>query len=181
MKEVDLSPREWQREVTLRNGLEVVIRPVRPDDEDLATECLRRVSRADLRLRYFAAVRASDPEFVKRLIQVDYSTAIVFVAIDRSSGAMIGAVRLHLDEPRQRGEYAILVRSDLKGQGLGWELMQLIIAWAKRRGLGSLEGEVLRENTTMIEMCRELGFEIGPAVGDNSVVVAKLRFPGEGH
>ena len=106
MKEVDLSPREWQREVTLRNGLEVVIRPVRPDDEDLATECLRRVSRADLRLRYFAAVRASDPEFVKRLIHVDYSTAIVFVAIDRSSGAMIGAVRLHLDEPRQRGESA---------------------------------------------------------------------------
>ena len=181
MKEVDLSPREWQREVTLRNGLEVVIRPVRPGDEDLATECLRRVSRADLRLRYFAAVRASDPEFVKRLIQVDYSTAIVFVAIDRFSGAMIGAVRLHLDEPRQRGEYAILVRSDLKGQGLGWELMQLIIAWANWRGLGSLEGEVLRENTTMIEMCRELGFEIGPALDDNSVVVAKLRFPGEGH
>ena len=58
MKEVDLSPREWQREVTLQNGLEVVIRPVRPDDEELATECLRRVSRADLRLRYFAAVRA---------------------------------------------------------------------------------------------------------------------------
>ena len=94
---------------------------------------------------------------------------------------MIGAVRLHLDEPRRRGEYAILVRSDLKGQGLGWELMQLIIAWAKRRGLGSLEGEVLRENTTMIEMCRELGFQIGPAVRDNSAVTAKLRFPDEDH
>ncbi|HET9942178.1 MAG TPA: GNAT family N-acetyltransferase [Terriglobia bacterium] len=178
MKEFDLSQSERQGLVTLRNGLEVLIRPGCPDDEDLATECLRRVSRADLRLRYFGAVRASDPEFVKRLIHVD-STAVVFVAIDRSSGAMIGAVRLHVDESRQRGEYAVLVRSDLKGQGLGWELMQLIIDWAKRLGLGSLEGQVLRENTTMIEMCRELGFEIGPAVGDNSIVVARLGIPRE--
>ena len=90
------------------------------------------MSPADLRLRYFGAVRASDPEFVKRLIQVDYSTVIVFVAIDRSSKAMIGAVRLHVDARRERGEYAILVRSDMKGQGLGWELIQSIIAWARR-------------------------------------------------
>ena len=73
---------------------------------------------------------------------------------------MLGVVRLHLNANLDKGEYAILVRSDLKGRGLGWTLMQLIIAYARAEGVRMIEGEVLRENTAMLDMCAALGFEI---------------------
>ena len=85
---------------------------------------------------------------------------MAFVAIEQASGAMLGVVRLHSDANYETGEYAILVRSDLKGRGLGWLLMQLIIAYARAEGLKRIEGQVLSENRTMLEMCRELGFDV---------------------
>jgi acetyltransferase len=69
-------------------------------------------------------------------------------------------VRLHADATHETGEYAILLRSDLKGRGLGWSLMQLIIEYAKSDGLKRISGQILQENTVMLKMCRELGFEI---------------------
>ena len=74
--------------------------------------------------------------------------------------AAIGVVRLHGDLTQQTGEYAILLKSDLKGRGVGWALMQLIIEYAKSQGLGRIEGQILQENSVMLKMCRELGFEI---------------------
>jgi acetyltransferase len=78
----------------------------------------------------------------------------------------MGVVRLHSDANFESGEYAILVRSDLKGRGLGWQLMQLIVEYARSEGLQRIEGQVLRENTTMLDMCRELGFVIGNDLED---------------
>ncbi|MFN8333448.1 MAG: GNAT family N-acetyltransferase, partial [Saprospiraceae bacterium] len=73
---------------------------------------------------------------------------------------LAGVVRLHSDSIYETGEYAILLRSDLKGRGLGWALMQLLIEYAKSEGLQQIFGQVLRENTTMLEMCRSLGFKV---------------------
>jgi acetyltransferase len=87
---------------------------------------------------------------------------MAFVAIDEATGELAGVVRLHSDSIYETGEYAILLRSDLKGRGLGWALMQLLIEYAKSEGLKQMFGQVLRENTTMIEMCRSLGFKVEP-------------------
>ena len=73
-----------------------------------------------------------------------------------------------------KGEYAILVRSDLKGRGLGWALMRIIIEYARWLGLKAIEGQVLRENTTMLAMCRELGFTIAPDPAERDVYVVTL-------
>jgi acetyltransferase len=85
---------------------------------------------------------------------------MAFIALDESSGRMLGVVRLHADANYDSGEYAVLVRSDLKGRGLGWVLMQLIIEYARAEGLRSIAGQVLRDNSTMLAMCRELGFAV---------------------
>ncbi|AMJ59700.1 GNAT family N-acetyltransferase [Bosea sp. PAMC 26642] len=61
----------------------------------------------------------------------------------------------------ETGEFAILLRSDLKGRGLGGALMELIVAWAKVDGIGVVEGQMLRENKTMLAMCEKLGFDVG--------------------
>jgi len=87
---------------------------------------------------------------------------------------MMGVVRLHADANHETGEYAILLRSDLKGQGLGWELMQLVIEWAKADGLSVVEGQVLRENTVMLDMASGLGFEIRADPADAEMKIVRL-------
>jgi acetyltransferase len=167
-------PKEWERELTLDGGLHVFVRPVRPEDEEQVIEFVRHVTPEDLRLRFFAPIRDFSHSFIARLIQIDYAREMDFIAIDVKSGAMIGAVRLHADANHETGEYAILVRSDLKGRGLGWTLMQLIIEWARAENLRVIGGQVLRENTTMLEICRKLGFGIRTDPDDPEIKIVTL-------
>jgi acetyltransferase len=83
-------------------------------------------------------------------------------------------VGLHSDSRYESAEYAILLRSDLKGRGLGWALMQLLIEYARSEGLKNLSGMVLRENTSMLTMCRELRFEVKSDPRDASVANVSL-------
>jgi len=147
---------------------------VRPEDETMFRAFFPRVTTEDLRLRFFAPVREFSHEFIARLTQLDYARAIALLAVDPANGEMLGAVRLHADANFDRGEYAILVRSDLKGHGLGWRLMQIMIEYARWLGLKTIEGRVLRENTTMLGMCRDLGFAIEQDPEDRDVCIVKL-------
>ena len=167
-------PKEWETPFTTRDGREVLIRPVRPEDEELFKTFFSKITAEDLRLRFFAPVRDFSHAFIARLIQIDYARAIAFTAVDQASGEMLGAVRLHADANMETGEYAILLRSDLKGIGLGWRLMRMIIAWAEAEGLSIIEGQVLRENTTMLEMCRKLGFSIRAEPDEPDMKVVRL-------
>jgi acetyltransferase len=126
-------------------------------------------------MRFFQTVRHFSHEFIAQLTQLDYARSIALVAIDPGSGEMLGAVRLHADANYDRGEYGILVRSDLKGHGLGWRLMQIMIEYASWLGLNSIEGEVLQENRTMIAMCRRLGFAVSTNPDDPGLVDVSLR------
>jgi acetyltransferase len=171
-------PKEWEREVTLASGRPLFIRPVRPEDEELMRTFLDQVTPEDLRLRFFAPIRAFTHAFIARLIQIDYARAIAFIAVDVATQAMIGAVRLHADANHETGEFGILVRSDLKGVGIGWELMRMIIEWARAEGLHVIEGQVLRENATMLEMCSRLGFVIRSDPHDPDVKLVTLAIEG---
>ncbi len=167
-------PKEWERHLTLNNGTAVLARPVRPEDEALFREFFEGVTQEDLRLRFFAPLKDFSHSFIARLTQIDYGRAMAFVAIDEASGTMLGGARLHANADYDRGEYAILVRSDLKGRGLGWLLMQLLIEYARAEGIRTIEGQVLSENTTMLKMCKELGFAISHDPDDPAVSDAKL-------
>jgi acetyltransferase len=153
-------PSQWQRHLQVKDGWRVFVRPIRPEDEPLIHELLRRVTSQDLRLRFFAPMKEFTHEFVARLTQLDYARAMAFVAFDEATNELVGMVRLHSDSIYENGEYAILLRSDLKGRGLGWTLMQMIIEYAKSEGLKQISGQVLQENTAMLKMCRELGFAV---------------------
>ncbi|HTM96143.1 MAG TPA: GNAT family N-acetyltransferase, partial [Croceibacterium sp.] len=96
---------------------------------------LKHVTMHDLRLRFFAPMKEFSHEFIARLTQLDYARAMAFVAFDEASDEPVGVVRIHSDSIYESGEYAILLRSDLKGRGLGWTLMQLIIEYARSEGL----------------------------------------------
>ena len=109
------------------------------------------------------------------MTQLDYARAMAFVAFDEATHEMAGVVRIHSDSIYETGEYAILLRSDLKGRGLGWALMQLIIEYAKSEGLKAISGDVLQENTVMLEMCRDLGFEVKSDPAEHGLCDVKLK------
>ena len=83
-------------------------------------------------------------------------------------------MRLILDPDLVRGEYGIIVRSDLKGHGLGWQLMEHLIDYARSQGIAEIKGMVLAENRTMIGMARQLGFRVASNSSDPTVVDVTL-------
>jgi acetyltransferase len=167
-------PSEWERQLSLAGDWKVAVRPVRPEDEPAIAALLSRVSRDDLRLRFFHPMKEFPHSFIARFTQLDYARAMAFVASDPATGEVVGLVQLHSDSHYESAEYAILLRSDLKGRGLGWALMQLLIGYAKAEGLKGLCGEVLRDNTTMLTMCREFGFDVASDPKDSQIMLVSL-------
>jgi acetyltransferase len=166
-------PTEWQRELTVRDGRHIRVRPIRPEDEPAILEFLQHINADDLRLRFFGPMKVFTHTFIARLTQLDYARAMAFLAFD-DKGELVGVVRIHSDSIYESGEYAILLRSDRKGQGLGWALMQLLIDYARAEGLQRISGQVLRDNTTMLRMCRELGFDMTTDPTDPGLQIVTL-------
>jgi acetyltransferase len=125
-------------------------------------------------LRFFAPQPEISHGFLARLTQIDYAREMAFIALD-TGGEMLGVARLMANPDLDTGEYAVLVRSDVKGRGLGWALMVHLIDWARATGLQTITGDILRENATMVGMARDLGFSVGAAPDDPSILRATLR------
>lgn len=155
-------PRQWEHNEVLRGGEKLFIRPIRAEDEPVLLSFLKKIDQEDIRLRFFSSFRHFSHHFVARLAQLDYGRTIAFVALDQASGEIVGIVRLHADPNYKTAEFAILVRSDFKGRGLGTSLMKLAIRYGHAEGYDSIIGDVLAENQAMLRLCRELGFELSP-------------------
>ena len=158
-------PASGELHETARGGERVLIRALQPEDMALYPDFLRDVSAEDLRLRFFADVGELSTAEANKLSHLDYKHETAFIALDEDTGRMLGLVRLKDELDEQTAEFAILVRSRLKGHGLGWMLMHRVIDYAKEKGLRRVYGDVLAENASMLQMCAELGFheqDMGP-------------------
>ncbi|WP_458525618.1 bifunctional acetate--CoA ligase family protein/GNAT family N-acetyltransferase [Onishia taeanensis] len=174
-------PRELAHDIVTRAGQHYRLRPIRPEDEDALVEMLRRSDRHDIRLRFFAAIQRFDHAFAARLTQLDYDREMAFVATPQAADSILGAVHLIADPDRERAEFAVMVRSDMKQSGLGYCLMQAILDHARRAGIARVEGEVLLENGAMRRMARELGFLEGfREPGADSVAISLALAPSAG-
>ena len=176
-------PAAWEKRVETISGRAVLLRPIRPEDAHLYGDFTAKLEDRDLRLRLLAPRKFFAHDFLARLTQIDYAREMAFVAIDPadgdgSGGALLGVSRLVADPDYTRAEYAIIVRSDLKGQGIGWSLMEQLLAYARAEGLKLLEGMVLSENTRMLEMCRKLGFSVTVDPVNPGLCTVRMEFAG---
>jgi acetyltransferase len=154
-------PKRLERPIHV-DGRDFTLRPIRPEDEPRIQDMLAKSNPEDIRMRFFAPLRQLTHEAAARLSQIDYDREMALVATEPKLGEgeeVLGVSRISADPDNERAEYGVMVRSDLKGIGLGYRLMAEIIAYARSRGIGQIFGEVLRENTSMLEMCEELGFD----------------------
>ncbi|MGA7675385.1 MAG: bifunctional acetate--CoA ligase family protein/GNAT family N-acetyltransferase [Rhizomicrobium sp.] len=166
-------PKELEHRETIPGLGEFFLRPVRPQDASSFTRFFARLQPDDVRLRFFSPLRSLPPNLLARLTQIDYDRDMAFVLLD-AEDELMGVAHFSSDPDKQRGEYAVLVRSDLKGNGIGRALMQQIIAYAKRAGVSEIFGDVLEENAMMISLCRELGFTMTPLTGSAGIVRTSL-------
>jgi RimJ/RimL family protein N-acetyltransferase len=160
--------------LTLLDGTPVLIRRLVAEDAALYSDFLSDVTAADLRLRFFASMREVSHALLDKLIHYDPAHAMAFIAVDELSRKMLGVVRLHDDTSGESAEFAILVRSGLKGHGVGWLLMKHMIGFSKHKNLKTVRGQVLSENTIMLAMCAELGFHIADDPDDPGVKTVTL-------
>jgi acetyltransferase len=167
-------PAEWEKEISGGNK-RYRIRPVKPADIDLYPDFLAKVSPDDIRLRLLAPRREFPDEMLKRLTQLDYERDMAFVALDAETGALAGVGRLCCDPDRIWAEYALLIRTDLQGHGLGWQLLRQIVAYAKAEAIEYIEGVVLAGNQAMLRMCREFGFSVTYQPDQPEFVQVKLK------
>jgi acetyltransferase len=166
-------PKELESVAQLRDGTVLRMRPLRPEDEPLLHDLAAHMSHEDLRLRFFTPLPGLSHTLAARLSQLDYDRELALL-VERD-GMALGVVHFFADPDKLRAEYAIAVRSDWKGRGVGYLLMTRLIDVARQRGIGELVGEVLRENEPMLQMCHELDFTIVPDPSDPSIVLVRKR------
>ncbi|HSR71961.1 MAG TPA: GNAT family N-acetyltransferase, partial [Kiloniellales bacterium] len=154
-------PKELEETLTLQDGQTVLLRPVMPEDEPSLQRGFAKLTPEEIRLRFFAPLKALSHVQAARFSQIDYDREMALLLTDPGipgTTDIYGVVRIVADPNNERAEYAIIVRKDMTGRGLGRLLMQRIIDYARRRGIAVLFGDVLRENTAMLELCKALGF-----------------------
>jgi acetyltransferase len=153
---------------------ECLLRPVRPEDAPEVLDFFSRLSSEDVRMRFLTPLNALSASMLARLTQIDYDREMAFVLFDPTH-KIAGVGRIAADPDNTRAEFAVLVRSDLKGHGAGRLLMRRLGAYARDRGIGELFGDILAENTGMLALCREHGCHIEAASNDNTLMRATFR------
>ncbi len=167
-------PKGWEKDVQLR-GAAFLLRPIKPSDVELYPTFLDKVSPEDVRLRFLAPRKHFPSQMLLRLTQLDYERDMAFVALDKEKGELAGIGRLSCEPDRGNAEFALLVRTDLQGRGIGRMLLRCLIDYATAEGIGRIEGYVLRENAKMLEMCEQFGFTLESHPEETGVVVAAYR------
>jgi len=155
-------PKELEQEIEW-DGRRLLIRPIRPEDEAILSELLGSLSAEDVRMRFFGTIRNLPRSKLARFTQIDYDREMALVAVERGADGVkrgIGEVRAMADPDNAVADFAIVVRSEIKGKGLGEILLQSIIDYSRSRGTGELRGETLDGNLRMQKLARKLGFTL---------------------
>ncbi|MBA5635652.1 acetate--CoA ligase family protein [Duganella sp. LX20W] len=172
-------PQELEQELAWQ-GRTIVLRPIRPEDAPQHLAFFRALAPDDVRLRFFSAMRELPPSQLARLTQIDYDRAMAFIATGTGADGQpetLGVVRAVVDADNQSAEFAIIVRSDLKGLGLGRILFQKLVDYFRGRGTAELSGEALSENNGVQDLVRHFGGAVLPHAEAGMV---NLRLPLQG-
>lgn len=146
----------------LKDGTEITLRPIRPEDEPLEHEMLSSLSQETLRVRFFSIIKDITHEMLMRFCNIDYDREMAIVAEVRDGGErkLIGIGRIIVEADSGRAEYAVLVHDDYQGKGLGYKLVDFLIGIAQDKGLDEIYGSVLSENERMLSVVEKLGFKV---------------------
>ncbi len=160
----------------LKDGTEVLLRPVRPEDEPMLLDLFKGLSDQTMIERFFSPIKDMTHEMLVRFCNIDYDREIAIVAYlkEGESGRIIGISDIIIDQNMQ-SQFAVLVHDEYQGKGLGRKLIDTLIGIAQERGISTINGVVLTENTRMLKLLRRLGFKTSHGSFGTTDVAFKLR------
>jgi acetyltransferase len=168
-------PQDLEETFVTTSGRAVVIRPIRPEDEIAHYAFLSQVTPEDIRFRFFGTIKELPHTEMARFTQIDYHREMAFIATapkkPDGESETLGVVRTVADPDNIRAEFAILIRSDVKGQGLGYRMLEKMIAYCRARGTKRIVGQVSGDNQRMLELVRTLGFSLRPLAKETATEV----------
>jgi acetyltransferase len=167
-------PKELEETVQL-DGMDLMLRPIRPEDEPNHKKFLNQIDPSDIRFRFFGSIRKFVHSQLARLTQIDYDREMAFIAVEspHDNPYTIGVVRIVCNPDNTEAEFAIIVHSGIKRRGLGRVLMNKVIDYSTSRGTHWLVGQVLANNRSMLNLARSLGFRSENS-SDEGVVHVRL-------
>ena len=152
-------PRKYIATRTLKNGAEVVLRPVKAEDEDHYNEMIKSLSPESMRFRFFQVFKEMPHERLARYCNLDYDRQIAIVAELESTKQIIGAGRVIAEPNCKSGEFAVIVADQWQGLGLGSKFMDYIVEVARDMQLEKIFAYVLPNNHKMIKLSEKKGFK----------------------
>ncbi|MBI4772671.1 MAG: bifunctional acetate--CoA ligase family protein/GNAT family N-acetyltransferase [Deltaproteobacteria bacterium] len=166
-------PNEYETYWHMKDGTEVFIRPIKPEDAPLLEKLFSSLSPKSIYFRFFSPLKHLPKDMLARFTQIDYDRDMAFVASHTLGGEerFLGVGRLMSLPDFTTAEFAIVVGDPWQGKGLGAQLLSLVISIAAKRGIKKLGGRVLAENTTMLSLCHKTGFTVNriPDTGEYEV------------
>lgn len=155
-------PDHLTERLTLRDGSQVTIRPIRPEDTGIEQAFVRNLSAESRYFRFMESVRELSPQMLRQFTEVDYRLHMALVAVSEADGTpvQVAVARYVADDELQQCEFAIAVADEWQGKGLGARLLQALIASARAAGIRSMFGEVLAGNRKMLGLMAKLGFSV---------------------
>lgn len=173
-------PHELEENIDFQ-GEALCLRPIKPEDEPQHRFLFSQLGTEDIRFRFFGVVRQLTHSELARYTQIDYDREMAFIATRKDADGepeTLGVVRAVADPDNVTAEFAIIVRSDLKGRGLGSLLLEKLIRYCHERGTREIVGQVLSNNKAMLGLATRLGFERRTQV-DTGIIEIGLRLSAE--
>jgi acetyltransferase len=165
-------PSELIQHYQLPNGMDITIRPIRPEDANMEKDFVHRLSERSKYFRFMQSLQELTSEMIVRFTQIDYDREMAFVAVTEQENmpTELGVGRYIMNPDGHSVEFALVVSDDCQGQGIGARILTTLMQAAKYKGISLFEGEVLSVNKPMLSLVKKLGFSIETIAGDNEVV-----------
>ena len=155
-------PSQYEFTTTTKRGMEIFVRPIKPEDAPLLVKLFYALSKKTVYYRFFSPMKSLPPHMLAHFTQIDYDRDMALVAFDQTQPRerMLGVARIMSFPDGKRAEIAVAVGDPWQGEGIGVVLMERLIAIARERGKETLRGYAFRENSHMLGLARKLGFTV---------------------
>jgi acetyltransferase len=161
----------------LPGGLEISIRPIRPEDARIEQTFVRNLSPQSKYFRFMQSLQELTPTMLVRFTQIDYDREMALIAVRKQEGEEqeLGVARYVTNPDGDSCEFAIVVADEWRKRGIGSQLMMELMKIAKAKGLDEMNGEVLSDNHDMLALVRRLGFTVLQSEEDSTIYTVRKK------
>jgi len=162
-------PDQYEGNARTTMGIDIFVRPIRPEDAPLLVELFESLSQRSVYMRFFSPLKHLSHSMLARFTQIDYDREIALVALSESrlQEKMLGVARVINERNQKHAEFSVVVADQWQGKGIGAELLKRCLEIAKKRNIETVWGSVLAENLQMLKLGKKLGFKVSRLQGSN--------------